>query len=237
MNTSPSAADATSHDTGTHNKFAQLSAGNFVRTRWWWVRHAPVRDDGGRIYGQSDPPCDTSNRLVFERVAQTLPTRAEWVASHLLRTEQTAHAIWDAGYGNGIAMRRLPALAEQDLGSWQGKDRAAFFASRKPLPGSYWFATADERAPDGESFTDLVDRVRPAVAQLTAEFRGKDVIAVAHGGTIRAAVSIAMGLEPQRALGLAIENCSVTRLDHYHGETDSGWRTVMVNHQPWLGME
>ena len=24
-----------------------------VTTRWWWVRHAPVRSDGGNIYGQS----------------------------------------------------------------------------------------------------------------------------------------------------------------------------------------
>jgi broad specificity phosphatase PhoE len=223
-------------DTGTHTKFAQLSAGNFVRTRWWWVRHAPVHDDGGRIYGQSDPPCDTSNRAVFVRVAQTLPGDAVWVASHLRRTEQTATAIWEAGYGGGIPLRRLPALAEQDLGSWQGKDRAAFFASRKPLAGSFWFAAADERAPDGESFADLMARVRPAIDQLTQEYRGKDVIAVAHGGTIRAATAMALGLEPQRALGLAVENCSITRLDHYYGDAESGWRTVMVNHQPWLGM-
>jgi len=25
-----------------------------VATRWWWVRHAPVREDGGCIYGQKD---------------------------------------------------------------------------------------------------------------------------------------------------------------------------------------
>ncbi len=220
---------------GTHQAFAALSAGSFVRTRWWWVRHAPVRDDGGRIYGQSDPPCDTSNRPLFERLAQVLPRGATWVASHLLRTEQTASAIWDAGYGIDIPLRRLPALAEQNLGTWQGKDRAAFFASRRPLSGSYWFAEAHERAPEGESFTDLVARVRTAVDELTAEYRGRDVVAVAHGGTIRAAIALALDLDPQRALGLAVENCSVTRLDHYYSEGDSGWRTVLVNFQPWYG--
>lgn len=220
---------------GTRQDFNALSAGTFVRTRWWWVRHAPVHDDGGRIYGQADPPCDTSNRPVFERLAHVLPKNAEWVASHLLRTEQTAAAIWGAGYGNGIPLRRIPALAEQNLGSWQGKDRAAFFASRKSLPGSYWFADADERPPDGESFLDLLTRVRTAVDGLTEEYRGKDVIAVAHGGTIRAATAIALGIEPQRALGLAVENCSVTRLDHYYSEAASDWRTVTVNFQPWLG--
>ena len=34
-----------------------------VTTRWWWVRHAPVRNDGGNIYGQTDLACDTSDRV------------------------------------------------------------------------------------------------------------------------------------------------------------------------------
>ena len=33
-------------------------------TRWWWVRHAPVREDNGRIYGQKDLGCDTSDGVV-----------------------------------------------------------------------------------------------------------------------------------------------------------------------------
>ena len=24
----------------------------FTRTRWWWIRHAPVRAHGGRIYAK-----------------------------------------------------------------------------------------------------------------------------------------------------------------------------------------
>ena len=39
-----------------------------VATRWWWVRHAPVREDGGCIYGQADLGCDTSDRVVFAAV-------------------------------------------------------------------------------------------------------------------------------------------------------------------------
>jgi hypothetical protein len=41
-----------------------------VTTRWWWVRHAPVRSDGGNIYGQEDITCDTSDTEVFEAVAK-----------------------------------------------------------------------------------------------------------------------------------------------------------------------
>jgi broad specificity phosphatase PhoE len=73
------------------------------------------------------------------------------------------------------------------------------------------------------------------VDKFTPQLLGRDVIAVAHGGSIRAAVALALGLDPQRALGIAIENCSITRLDHYSNPTEAGWRTVMVNHQPWTG--
>ena len=62
------------------------------------MRHAPVRSDGGNIYGQKDIDCDTSDREVFEAVAKILPRNAVWYASNLKRTHQTAEAIWAAGF-------------------------------------------------------------------------------------------------------------------------------------------
>ena len=67
-------------------------------TRWWWVRHAPVREDGGYIYGQKDIGCDTCDGVVFEAVGKILPRHAVWYASNLMRTHQTADAIWAAGF-------------------------------------------------------------------------------------------------------------------------------------------
>lgn len=216
-----------------------LSGGSrdFVRTRWWWVRHAPVRGDEGRIYGQSDIACDCGDTPVFEALAAELPRDAVWATSHLGRTRQTAEALWRAGcLGAGAsepATVVLPELAEQNLGAWQGLDRARFFADRQPSAASYWFAPADERPPEGESFADLCARVAAAVERLTAAHAGRDIVAVAHGGTIRGAIAHALRLEPQAALAFAIENCSLTRLDHYAGEAGSGWRVGVVNRHGW----
>src|SRR6266851_4306180 len=180
---------------------AQQSVPNpVVATRWWWVRHAPVREDGGCIYGQKDLGCDTSDRVVFEAVGKILPRDA--------------------------------ALAEQHLGEWQEMNRAAFIASR-PI-GSHWFADIDEPAPGGESFTDLYNRVRGAIERISAEQAGKDVIAVAHGGTIKAAIGLALGNQPEQGLAFDIDNCSVTRLDHFASAGQSRWRLPMVNQQPWI---
>jgi len=203
-----------------------------VATRWWWVRHAPVRSDGGNIYGQKDIACDTSDREVFEAVAKILPRSAVWVASNLMRTHQTAEAIWATGFPRPANMTKDAAFAEQHLGEWQGTNRAAFIASR-PL-GSHWFADIEEPPPGGESFMDLYNRVRRAIERINAEHAGKDVIAVGHGGTIKAAIGLALDGQPEKGLAFDIDNCSVTRLEHFAGTGRSVWRLPMVNQQPWI---
>lgn len=203
-----------------------------VTTRWWWVRHAPVRGDGGNIYGQTDIACDTSDREVFVAVAKILPRNAVWVASNLMRTHQTAEAIWAAGYPRPAGMAKEAALAEQNLGRWQGMNRAAFLASRPA--GSQWFAGINEPAPGGESFMDLYSRTKRAIEKITAGQAGRDVVAVAHGGTIKAAVGVALGDLVEQGLAFDIDNCSVTRLDHYASAGQASWRLPMVNQQPWI---
>ena len=203
-------------------------------TRWWWVRHAPVRSDGGNIYGQIDIECDCSDRHVFEGVAKFLPKNAVWYASGLQRTHQTARAIWDAGLTAPAELIKDKAFDEQHMGEWQGRNRAQFFASLPAEIGSYWFAPANERAPGGESFNDLCERVSDAVERISVEHAGKDIVAVAHGGTIKAAIAHALKLDPWSGLAFTIDNCSITRLDHLAAGEHIGWRVPMINQQPWV---
>ena len=214
------------------NTDKSVAAPKGITTRWWWVRHAPVREDGGCIYGQKDLGCDTSDRVVFEAVAKILPRHALWFASNLKRTHQTADAIWAAGFPKPAAMPHEKDFAEQHLGEWQGMNRAAFLASRPA--GSHWFAGIDEPAPGGESFMDLYNRVRGGIDRITRAHGGQDIIAVAHGGTIKAAVGLALGGLPEKGLAFDIDNCSVTRLDHIAAGDREVWRLPMVNQQPWI---
>ena len=206
------------------------------QTRWWWIRHAPV-PDGGRIYGQSDLDCDCTDAAIFATLARELPRDAVWVTSNLARTHQTASAILAAamdGRHEGVQPLAIPDLAEQHLGEWQGMERKPFYAERKVGTHTLWFGPADERPPGGESFVDLYDRVRPVIERLTVEHRGRDIVAVTHGGTIKVALAVALGLDPQTALSFLVENCSVTKLDYLHPEGAPGlWRVAAVNHRPW----
>ena len=205
------------------------------QTRWWWIRHAPV-PDGGRIYGQRDLDCDCRDGEIFAVLARELPRDAVWLTSHLARTRQTAAAILAAPGGRHGAVEPLavPDLAEQHLGDWQGLERKRFYAERKVGTHTLWFAPAHERPPGGESFVDLLERVHPVIARLTDEHRGRDIVAVTHGGTIRAALALALGLNPQAALSFLIENCSLTRIDYLSPQGAPGlWRVGAVNHRPW----
>ncbi|MGA9324035.1 MAG: histidine phosphatase family protein [Xanthobacteraceae bacterium] len=215
-----------------HIVASKAAKDGFVRTRWWWIRHAPVLVDDGRIYGQSDLPCDCSDVRVFSSLAELLPRNAVWLTSHLARTHQTANAIAAAGDFTAPELVQDRDLAEQHLGDWQGLDRHTFLMNRRQEPDSFWYATADERAPNGESFVDLMERVGAAIARATQRHQGRDIVAVAHGGTIRAAIAIALGLPPRGGFAFMIDNCSLTRLDHYQGKQAAGWRVTMINHRP-----
>lgn len=203
-------------------------------TRWWWIRHAPVTSDGGRIYGQHDLPADTSDQAAFAGLAARLPDGAHWVTSNLQRTAQTADAIRHAGAAYQ-APEVQPALAEQDFGDFQGEIRADVMA-RHGDPHGLWVIDAEMTAPGGESFGDLAARVSDVIDRINRERAGRDIVAVAHGGTIRAALGLALELPPVQAVRFATDNLSLTRIDHIAGEDGGAWRVVAVNQPPKLSV-
>jgi broad specificity phosphatase PhoE len=206
-------------------------------TRLWWVRHAPVAH-GGRIYGRADLSCDCSDSSLFAGLAAQLPQDAVWVTSDLRRTHETASAIVRAGLPGprpipGPAVAAMADLAEQNFGEWQGLTYDELHRSRNGDFHRFWHAPAHEAPPGGESFVAVIERVSRAIREIVAAHAGRDVIAVAHGGTIRAALAVALGLDPEAALGCMIENCSITRIDHIDGPGRGHlWRVVTVNRPP-----
>ena len=209
-------------------------------TRWWWVRHAPVVVNDGRCYGQTDHPCNTDDPAAYRRLAQILPREAVWVTSTLRRTHETAAAIVAAGLPGPAAFPGPDVtveadLAEQHFGEWQGQTYTALAEQQALAYHRFWLAPASERPPGGESFVDLMARVSRAIHKLNQRFVGQDIVAVAHGGTIRAAIALALDLAPESALAFAVYNISVTRLDHFPadaGGQGNAWRVNFTNQPP-----
>ncbi len=209
-------------------------------TRWWWVRHGPVQNPDRRLYGQDDLDAHFPDPAAVAALAAALPDGAVWFTSHLKRTHQTAVAIADALRAQG---RDIPGpvvradLAEQHFGDWQGMT----FSELRALGPDFdrlWNEPGETRPPGGESFADVLARVAADIDALTRTHAGQDIVVVAHGGSIRAALALALGLDAGNALGFRIDTLSLTRIDHVPPGADRApgtlrrWRVEAVNLVP-----
>ncbi|WP_270936933.1 histidine phosphatase family protein [Falsiroseomonas oryzae] len=202
-------------------------------TRLFLVRHALVEPSArATMYGTMDVGlCDLALRqeaAAYRWLAARLPQPARWLVTPLSRTRATAAAIFAAGYPD-TPLETHPELIEQDLGEWQGLPHETFFERLRHPPHPFWSIHVDERPPGGESFTDVIARVGPAIERLAAENAGGDIVIVAHGGSIRAAVAHAMGVGGQPVLAFSVKNLSLTRLERVGPD----WRVAAVNEEPF----
>jgi alpha-ribazole phosphatase len=198
-------------------------------TRWWWVRHAPVRDAGGRVTGQLDLEADCSDHEQIARVAVRLPQNPVWMSSQLRRARQTLDVLHTACGVMGAPVAVERDMAEQDFGDWQGRTYAELEASDADRYKKFWIAPGTTRPPGGESFADVMMRVARAVERRSASHPDADIVVVGHGGSIRAAVAQALGLGPARALALQVDPLSLTRLDRIADASGVVWSIGCVN--------
>ena len=207
-----------------------------TETRWWFVRHAPVPNPEKRCYGQKDVECDTTNAAAFENLAKRVPREAVWVATPLSRTQRTMRAIHQARGTTPDPLHLEPRLAEQSFGDWQGRTYAELGAYGHGTTAAhrFWLTPAHSVPPGGESFITVMERVHAAVEALSKSHAGKDIVCVAHGGSIRAALALSPGLTPEAALAINVDTLSLTRLDLIENTVAGhAWRVGLVN-QPAL---
>lgn len=194
-------------------------------TRWWLVRHAPVANPQGLVYGRSDMAVDLSDEKKLRAVARHLPRDAVWVTSHLSRTLDTALRLQEL-FDEDVIPTRESGFAEQHFGAWE-------LQHWKDLPNGettrFWTDFARQQPPEGESFSDVVERVGPVFDRLNRSWAGRDIVAVIHGGTIRAILANALGLSLEAALSFHIDTLSLTRLEYINGVDQPGWRVSAVN--------
>ena len=203
-------------------------------TRFWLVRHALVEENArARLYGVRDVPLCPESLVVqapmYQALARRLPTEARWLVTPLSRTRRTADAIarWRPSVPELVVE---PGLIEQDLGDWQGLAHADLPPRLAKPAHPFWPVAADERPPGGESFADVCARVGTTMERLAALHGGQEVVAVSHGGAIRAAAAHALGLTPAQALLFSVQNLSVTVLERHSHQ----WRVVAINELPGL---
>ncbi len=201
-------------------------------TRFWLIRHALVEQNARmRLYGATDVPLCPESLVaqvgMYQALAGRLPLTSAWYTSPLSRTQDTARAIQRAGYPE-TAWTVEPGLIEQSMGDWHGLEHAAL-PSKLRLPAHvFWSIAASEVPPGGESMEQVCERVAATLERLADAHDGQDIVAVSHGGAIRAAVAHALGVGAETALRLSVQNLAVTILERH----PQSWRVVAVNELP-----
>jgi alpha-ribazole phosphatase len=183
------------------------------QTQLWLIRHAPVDRPRGIIHGV-EAPADVSDVAALSRLQARLPNPHVAISSPARRARDTAAAL-------GLVAVSDASFSEQDFGSWTGRSHEEIRRDSGSAYDAFWRAGATNRPPGGESFVEQIARVRIAIAALPAG----DVILVAHAGTIRAALALALEISPDNALRFVIDPLSLTRLDRL----DNAWRVAAVN--------
>jgi 2,3-bisphosphoglycerate-dependent phosphoglycerate mutase len=164
-----------------------------------------------RIQGQLDPPLNERGRRQARALAAELSGEGITgvYSSDLRRAQETAEIV-AASLGLGVEVD--PALREIDTGDFSGMTISELerqFPERlrrwQQLEGPGWI--------DGESYEHLAERVVSALERIARNHPGDTVLAVTHGGPIRAVGAHATGLEPleYRRQTPVVANCRLFR--------------------------
>jgi broad specificity phosphatase PhoE len=174
-----------------------------------------------RFQGHADPPLNHFGRQQASELAETLANEefAAVYSSPLRRALETAQAVAEP---HDLTTVPVEGLREVDVGSWQALTRDEV-EQRFPEQFHCWLDYG-HGWDDGETYEEMGDRVLAALEELAVHHEGERIVAVTHGGPIRAALARAEGISHSEARrrGPALGNCFVARFR----VTDGGFERV-----------
>jgi len=159
----------------------------------------------GRFQGHADPLLNETGRAQAAELAAELNDveLGAIYSSPLRRALETAQVV---AAEHRLSPIPIEALREVDVGSWQGLTRTEIEA-RFPEQFARWL-DYDQGWQDGETYEEMGRRAVAALLELAAAHEGERILAVTHGGPIRAAFAFANGTShaDARRLGPTIDN-------------------------------
>ncbi len=195
--------------------FVERKSGQSPAKRLLLVRHAQVAAGrAGQLIGATDLPLDPSGEVQARALAGRLVRWAPRVCfgSPMQRCRQTAAA----------AVSDLPLhidadLREIDFGRWETRTFAEAAADDPSLVDRWATLSPDFAFPGGESVGDFLRRVH-AVADRLARVEAETVLAVTHGGVIRAMICHLLGLDPQKYVVFDVPYAAVVVINLFDGK-------------------
>lgn len=143
--------------------------------------------------------------------------------SDILRASETAAVV---GEIVGLAPQPMPDLREIDVGQWEGLTPEELYRRFPEHMEAFDRDPARTVRLGGESYAQLQERALRALNTIQSQHAIDEVVlAVSHGGTIRALLCHIIGLDLAHFGRLWLDNGSFTELRY----GSRGWRLVRLN--------
>jgi broad specificity phosphatase PhoE len=136
--------------------------------------------------------------------------------SRLLRSIETAQAI--AGH-HGLDVEPIEELAECHVGQWEGLDWDTIMARHPDEYRAFLENPAECAYLGGESYGDVLRRVRPVLQGLLERHAGETIAVVAHNVVNRVYLADLLGLHLCKAKDLKQANACVNMIRYENGRT------------------
>jgi broad specificity phosphatase PhoE len=127
--------------------------------------------------------------------------------SPLLRAVQTATIVVSP---HGLVPQPLEALTECDVGRWEGLDWQTIRSTDSESHERFCSNQPEVGYPEGESFVQVAQRVTPALDDLLAQHAGESILVVAHHVINRTYLAGLLGLGPEQARRVILDNCGIS---------------------------
>jgi len=197
------------------------------------VRHGVVAPEWqGRLIGTSDPPLSEKGCQQIAALVPSLVTMSPILCrvSPLRRARESA----------AILTTRLAwkfevdtDLREVDFGRWEGRTFAEVQQESPSAVGRWASGDVNFSFPDGESLAIFGARVRAALERLLSA--DGTVVAVTHGGFIRAAICELLGLELRQYLLFDVQPGTINALAVSEGRGTLqlfNWSPILRDKEP-----
>ena len=176
------------------------------------IRHGETEwNKTGRFQGHSDVPLSEEGRAQAEALGKNLVVdHVDAIyASDLTRAMETAAPLAERF---GLPVIPDPQLRELNFGAWEGRNFNDVNAENPDAMKNFYNDPEQANIPDSENFTDFQRRVAGRVREIAAQERGKRIVIVSHGASIRILLADLLSMPIRSIWHLSQLNTAVNKI-------------------------
>ena len=176
------------------------------------IRHGETEwNKTGRFQGHSDVPLSAEGRAQAAMLGENLAVdHVDMIyASDLTRAMETAAPL---AARFGLPVISDPQLRELNFGAWEGRNFNDVNAENPNAMKNFYTDPEQADIPESEPFPEFQRRIAGRVREIVAQERGKRIVIVSHGASIRILLADLLSMPIRSIWHLSQLNTAVNKI-------------------------